>query len=155
MIAEEWARAREFTVAVIGNGPQRRGFPVARVLSERDLFLTSVAKERGEATTSPVVDAALRKRLEDLAVAAANALQLADLGRVDILEDAEGHLFAIDVNTLPVLHFASPYAACLHHGYGAGYGDAILAVIAVAALRHGMTSPPAMQTAHAQMLAAT
>jgi D-alanine-D-alanine ligase len=158
-IAEEWVRAREFTVAVIGNDVQRRAFPLEVVVPEQDRFLTAEIKQHTLAgTTTPVVDVVLSERLEDLAIAVAAALRIDDWCRVDILKDADGNLYVIDVNTLPGLRRqrkrVSYFPLCLQYAYSAGFADTILALVAVGLLRHGIALPPAVQAAHTKMLSA-
>jgi cysteine desulfurase / selenocysteine lyase len=157
-LVEEWIRAHEFTVAVIGNGPERRGFPLEVVVPDNALFLTADVKQRSLlGTTQPVSDPTLTAQLEELAIAVAAALGIADWCRVDVLQDADGFLHTIDVNTLPGLRRqhqrVSYYPLCLQYACGADFAATLLALIAVSLRRHTMPLPHAVRAAHEKLFA--
>jgi D-alanine-D-alanine ligase len=143
LIAETWSRAREFTVALIGNRAQWYAFPVEIVVPHEVGYLTEGLKLAGAIeTTAPVTAQALRKRLAAIAVAAADCLIVRDCVRMEILMDGAGELFVIDVNTLPGLrpgpHHQSYQLSCLAANLGFGQAETVLSIIASAARRLGL-----------------
>ncbi|MGH3938916.1 MAG: D-alanine--D-alanine ligase family protein [Pseudonocardiaceae bacterium] len=157
VIVEEWVHHIEFTVAVIGNGPERQGFPMEVALPPGEGFLSADVKLHMLAQTPvPVTDEHTRHRLADLAIATCVSLQIEDMARVDILGDESGELYVIDVNTLPGLRRAvqhiSYFPFCLRYGRGLDYPETILAMVGVALRRYRITMPPAIHAVCQKLL---
>lgn len=158
-LVEEWALQREFTVAVVGNGPERRGFPMQVRFPAGESFLTEdVKRHRLLHTPITVADEPVRRHLEELAVETTEAFGILDMARIDILEDATGRLAVIDVNTFPGLRQTSEHISyfpfCLRFGLGLDYAQSILAIVAAALRRYGLELPPAIRAVSDRLLGA-
>ncbi len=152
LFAEEWVREREYTVAVIGNGDGRRGFGIEIIVRDGDAFLTTECKDVG-AQRVAIADSVTRRRVESLAVAAAAAVSVDDWCRVDILQDADGAMYVIDVNALPGLRArVSDFPVCLRLRCAATHAETVLVVVGVGLLRRGLALPPSVAAAHAKVL---
>jgi len=150
ILAEEWCRSREFTIALLGNGDQRFAYPVEVVVPPGAYYLTEELKNSGaDKTTLPLTDLALRTALTDLAQRAAVALSLQDCARIEILLDAMGRLLIIDVNTLPGLRppgdaHQSYLLACLQANLCFGQRETVLSILAAALTRLSLPLSPAL-----------
>jgi D-alanine-D-alanine ligase len=140
---EEWCRYREFTVGVLGNGPGRIAAPLEIVLPGADAMLDAKAKAAGireairVARFDPKALAATR-----LALAACEALKIADWARIDVVMDKAGMPYVIDVNASPGLRHEeqhpSIYPLCFTLNAESTYNDVVRAVAASAAIRCGI-----------------
>jgi D-alanine-D-alanine ligase len=143
LLVEEWCRYREFTVGVLGNGPGRIAAPLEIVLPGADAMLDAKAKATGireairVARFDPKALAATR-----LALAACEALKIADWARIDIVMDKAGMPYVIDVNASPGLRHEeqhpSIYPLCFTLNSESTYNDVVRAVAASAAIRCGI-----------------
>ena len=143
LLVEEWCRYREFTVGVLGNGPGRIAAPLEIVLPGADAMLDAKAKAAGirEAIRverfDPKALAATR-----LALAACEALKIADWARIDIVIDKAGMPYVIDVNASPGLRHEeqhpSIYPLCFTLNAESTYNEVVRAVTASAAIRCGI-----------------
>lgn len=143
LLVEEWCRYREFTVGVLGNGPGRIAAPLEIVLPGADAMLDAKAKATGireairVARFDPKALAATR-----LALAACEALKIADWARIDIVIDKAGMPYVIDVNASPGLRHEeqhpSIYPLCFTLNAESTYNDVVRAVAASAAIRCGI-----------------
>lgn len=143
-LVEEFIEGREFTVGVLGNSPPR-ALPVVEVdfgaagrgargfysheLKSQDLITT-----RCPAQISP----ALTDRLQQLAVAAFRSLECLDYARIDFRVDSCGQPYILELNTLPGMkegYSDFPRAAA---AAGYTYQGLILALLGIAAERHGL-----------------
>jgi D-alanine-D-alanine ligase len=109
VLVEQFLPGREFTVAVLGNGPQ------ARVLGMMEILLQDgnpngvysyIAKERCEQLVQyrPHGKDLLFKQLEQLALQSYRLLQCRDAARVDIRCDGGNTPHFLEINPLPGLH---------------------------------------------------
>jgi D-alanine-D-alanine ligase len=114
VLAEQYLPGDEFTVAVLGNGPEARALPIIRyrfeTLPEGALPIMGYeAKWVWDDRTRPLevlecparVPTALALQIADTALAAARALGCRDWARVDIRLDANGVPNVVEVNPLP------------------------------------------------------
>ncbi len=99
LLVEERIAGREFTVAVL----EERALPVIEVRSKRTFFDYEAKYTKGETDylVPAPVDDALRERMQAVAVRAHECLGCRDLSRVDIMLNAAGELFVLEVNTVP------------------------------------------------------
>jgi D-alanine-D-alanine ligase len=111
VLVETFLSGREFTVGVLGTGPD------ARVLATMEVLLLPTAeaevysyanKEQSEEHCEyrlgrPDVDDEVR-RVEELALAAYRVLGCRDAGRVDLRSDAQGRPNFLEINPLAGLH---------------------------------------------------
>lgn len=143
ILVETWSRAREFTVAVLGNKAARRAFPTEVIVPPPYSYLTAEAKRQGAlATTVPIYEQDLHERVSSLAISVADRLGLRDCVRMEILLDRTGDLSVIDVNTLPGLRpgpeHQSYLLSCLAANLGFNQSETVLIIIAAAARRNGL-----------------
>ena len=87
-------RPRHIEVQVLADG---RGDAVS--LGERECSIQRRHQKIVEEAPSPAVDAALRERLGEAALAVARAAGYANAGTVEFLVDAAGHFYFLEVNT--------------------------------------------------------
>jgi D-alanine-D-alanine ligase len=126
VLVEEYVEGREFYVGILGNAePQPlpiveldfSGFPTdrPRIASWQAKWGTDGAGAGAEyaGTTSIIprdLDAALATRMQEVAVAAFQALRLRDYGRIDLRVDAEGEIHVIEVNPNCYLECSGEFA---------------------------------------------
>lgn len=107
-LVEEFIEGQEFTVAIIGNQPAEAQ-PVVQIKIEGKLdlgrlFYTFEHIRSGADYVCPApIDAALRERLETVALQTYRAVDCVDFGRVDIRVDQEGRPYVLEINPLPSL----------------------------------------------------
>jgi len=143
LLVEKWCRYREFTVGVLGNGPGRIAAPLEIVLPGEGAMLDAKAKATGirEAIRVARFDPKALAATQ-LALAACEALKIADWARIDIVMDKTGMLYVIDVNASPGLRYEekhpSIYPLCFILNAEGTYKDVVRAVAASAAIRCGI-----------------
>lgn len=130
---------REFTVSIIGNGPDKLLLPSELVPQngKRPLVLTHETKD-GEPGNRPVEPEfvkqdSLRRRLSMLATKMFNTCGLRDYARADIMMDSEDSLYAIEINGQTVFE---SYFLTGPAGIGMDYNATVNAVIYASILRH-------------------
>jgi D-alanine-D-alanine ligase len=151
---EEFLPGREFTVAVLGNGPEARILPPVEIrfdsLPEGAPALYGwEAKWVWDTPEAPLsifecpapVDARLLEALEKATLGAFHALGCRDWARIDLRLDATGEPHVLEVNPLPGIlpdprqNSCFPKAA---RAAGLGYEEMILAVLDAGLRRLGM-----------------
>jgi D-alanine-D-alanine ligase len=141
-LVERYLAGPEFTVGVLGNGPEARAIGALEVsvldsndgvygFLQKEVWVTRVAY-------TPVGSAVLRDGLTKLAVKAYHVLECKDAGRVDIRLDEAGNMQLLEVNPLPGLHpthsdlpMMAPYA-------GLSYEDMIGEILCHSIKRWGL-----------------
>jgi D-alanine-D-alanine ligase len=109
VLVERFLPGREFNASILAYGPPRVLPPSEVVFSEEmpePQILTYASKWRPQDPTyraampvcPPQVPQALRQEIEDLALAAYEAVGAPPYARVDLRGDAQGHLFVLEVN---------------------------------------------------------
>ena len=133
---------REFTVSIIGNGPNKLLMPSELVPQngKRPLVLTHEIKD-GEPGNRPVEPEfvkqdSLRRRLSMLAAKMFDTCGLRDYARADIMMDSEGSLYGIEINGQTVFE---SYFLTGPGGVGMDYTATVNAVIYASILRHQKT----------------
>ena len=132
------ARAREFEVAVLGNDRPQASI-VGEIIPGKE-FYDYEAKYLSEGSV-PVIPAPLSKResrkIQEMAIAAFRACDLAGLARVDFLAEPDGkrRTFVNEVNTMPGFTQISMYPK-LWEASGLSYKDLITRLIELALERH-------------------
>jgi D-alanine-D-alanine ligase len=131
VLAERWIAGGEFTVAILGG----EALPVIRLETPRE-FYDYEAKYQAESTQYHCpsgLDAATEQRFQQLALAAFDAVGARSWGRVDLMADADGNPWLLEINTVPGLtdHSLVPMAA---RAAGIGFEDLILRILADARL---------------------
>jgi D-alanine-D-alanine ligase len=157
VVIEEYIRGREFTVALLGNRPTYKAFPVEiRRPSDRQVIDSSLKSGSLHSLVRLVDEDRTRDRLSRLACAVGDALDLTDWARIDVLEGDDGVLHVIDVNTLPGLRQSPENPSLLpymiHLSLGVDYRTLVTGLVGISMDRHGILSPPDIETARARLL---
>lgn len=108
VLVETYLPGREFTVGVVGTGPEARALGTMEVslLDQAEPHsYTYVNKERCEELIRYTISPAdLAAEAEAVALAAWRGLGCRDAGRVDLRQGADGKLYFLEVNPLSGLH---------------------------------------------------
>ena len=99
LLAERKIEGREFTVGILGN----RALPVIELKPKRTFYDYKAKYTKGmtEYRVPAPVSAAVRRRLQRVALKAHRALGLRDFSRVDMMADSKGHLYVLEANSIP------------------------------------------------------
>lgn len=127
VIAERWIDGPEYTVAILGDD----ALPVIR-LETPHAFYDYQAKYEADTTRYHCpcgLPAEQEARLQRLAKAAFLALGCHGWGRVDLISDAQGHPWIIEINTVPGMtdHSLVPMAA---KAAGINFPDLVCTILA-------------------------
>jgi D-alanine-D-alanine ligase len=111
VFAEQWIVGKEYTVAIVGNEP----LPVIQIETP-GRFYDYHAKYEADTTRylcPPPLDSGALIELQTLALSAFAAIDGYGWGRIDLLQDAHGENYLIEVNTVPGMtgHSLVPKAA--------------------------------------------
>jgi D-alanine-D-alanine ligase len=139
-LVEEYLPGREFTTAILGTGP------AAEVLGTMEFTIASGApaadysyevKEQCESYVKyfEMPRGALRDEVEALSLAAYQALECRDTGRVDVRLDAQDRPCFIEINPLPGLHPTHSDLPMIATQQGMAYEDLIGRIVASALSR--------------------
>lgn len=109
VLVEEYLPGREFTVGILGTGLRSEVLGTIEIVvkgSKHKSIYSYTTKELCEKLVDyiPVPDAAIRKKVEALALASYRVLECRDGARVDIRIDHNGQPAFMEVNPLPGLH---------------------------------------------------
>lgn len=111
VIAEQFVQGQEYTVAILNDKP----LPAIRLETPRDFY--DYAAKYQENTTQYLcpcgLDAATEQKMQVLALQAFDSVGAAKWGRVDIMRNAAGDFYLLEVNTVPGMtdHSLVPMAA--------------------------------------------
>jgi D-alanine-D-alanine ligase len=153
-LVEQWLPGREFTCAILGNGPGARLLPVVEVdfdaLPRGAAPLYSYeAKWLWDTPADPLaifqcparLARSLARQIEQTVLAAYRVLRCRDWARIDVRCDARGVPHILEVNPLPgvlpdpAMNSCFPKAA---RAAGLDYGSMIRVVLRAGAARHGI-----------------
>ena len=126
VFAEQWIVGREYTVAIVGNEP----LPVIQIETP-GRFYDYQAKYEADTTRylcPPPLDSGALIELQTLALSAFAAIDGYGWGRIDLLQDAHGENYLIEVNTVPGMtgHSLVPKAAAQA---GIGFDELCLRIL--------------------------
>jgi D-alanine-D-alanine ligase len=111
VFAEQWITGKEYTVAVIGE----TALPIIRLETPNQFydFEAKYVSESTEYLCPCGLAEKAEKEMHSLALKACKALSVSGWGRVDLMVDAEGKPWLIEVNTIPGMtdHSLVPMAA--------------------------------------------
>jgi len=110
-LIEKAIEGSEWTLGVIDDDP----LPLIQIRTDRGFFDFTAKYEDDETGYhfDPVIDETIRKRIESAALAACRALGTSGIARADVMLDAEGNPWVLEVNTIPGMtdHSLVPKAA--------------------------------------------
>lgn len=144
-LVEEYIEGREFYVGVIGNR-KPIAFPPIEVdfsglpegmpfiLGRRAKWVKSSKEYKGTRSKLANVPVDLRRRLEEVSIAAYRALRVRDYGRIDLRLAPTGEVYVIEVNASCYLDPASEFAVAAQAG-GIGYTDLVNVIARLAMAR--------------------
>jgi D-alanine-D-alanine ligase len=159
-LVEQLLPGREFTVGLIGNplepGEVRgsdiydaRGYhffpPLeidANVGVGKGLYNTAAKSYKPGEEGAPLylcpadIPAALEAEMSELALAAFEAIDALDVGRVDFRLGSDGRPYMIEINTLPGLNPVLSDLCIMAHAEGMAYADLINEIVALALARY-------------------
>ncbi|MFH0919969.1 MAG: D-alanine--D-alanine ligase [Fibrobacterota bacterium] len=139
VLVEEFLPGREFTVGIVGEGRTAESVGVMEVIlldtAEKEVY-TYLNKEKCEERVEyrKPVDA-LGKQAEEVALAAWQALDCRDAGRVDVRADKNGNVHFMEVNPLAGLHPEHSDLPILCTLYGIPFRELIRRIMAGAVKR--------------------
>ena len=147
VLVEQYIAGREFTASILGD----EVLPLIEIKTPTG-FYSNRLKEIDPTGVVRVCPADVpRRKLEQIrriARAAMKHLELVDIARVDMLMDAEGNVFVLEVNPLPLLlpnpQEASFVASSLAAGYS--YTEMVNRIVAISAERLGIPVETQPQT---------
>lgn len=140
LLVEEFIRGRELTVGIVGH----QALPVIEIRPKKDgefydfankyNFLNPQAAGADHFCPAPLSDEVTR-RVQEIALAAKDALDLQVYSRVDILLTADDEPFVLEINTIPGMTPVSllPEAAA---AAGISYAELCARVLALSLARH-------------------
>ena len=150
-LIEDFLPGREFTVALLGNGPSLRVLPIVEInlgvlpegvnpiYSYEAKWLWDQEERPLDIFTCPAaLDPFLQKRIEEICKQAFNALGCRDWCRIDVRLDRDGHPHIIELNPLPGILPRPEQNSCFPkaaRAAGLSYADTILAVVDAASQR--------------------
>lgn len=99
VLVEEFVQGKELTVGVVGD----EAFPVVEIVPKVDFYSyeNKYTKGASEYFCPARLDAETTARVQEAALAAHRSLGLEVYSRVDVLLDAQGNPYVLEVNTIP------------------------------------------------------
>ncbi|TFG87510.1 MAG: D-alanine--D-alanine ligase [Gemmatimonadales bacterium] len=141
VLVEEYLPGREFTVGLLGGGPDARVLGIMEVAMRHggELIYSYETKERCEELINytRASDDPLAPALREMALGAYRALELRDGGRVDLRCDRAGRPCFIEANPLPGLHPTHSDLPMIATQEGMDYPTLLGSIIDAAWSRHG------------------
>ncbi len=153
-LIEDFLPGREFTVAMLGNGPGLRALPIVEInfatlpqgvnpiYSFEAKWVWDREEDPLQIFTCPAkIDASLRHAIETVCKRAFNALGCRDWCRIDVRLDAGGQPQVIELNPLPGILPRPEQNSCFPkaaRAAGLSYQQTILAVVDAASRRLGL-----------------
>ena len=148
LLAEQYIDGREFTVGIIGNGPDIRVFEPMEIIYSKlkghyKVYSYEVKQNYRDYISykcPPDLPSELIVKMKNTAEAVYKILGCLDLARIDFRLSEDGCLFFIEINPLPGL--APDYSDFpMLAGYnGMEYDDLIRAIVSCALKRYGMNA---------------
>jgi D-alanine-D-alanine ligase len=154
-LVEKFLSGREFTVALLGNDPSLRVFPVVELRLDKlprgvNPIYSYEAKWVWDQTDHPIemydcpanIDARLNARIEEICAQAYRVLRVRDWCRMDVRLDEQGEPNILELNPLPGIlpnpddHSCFPMAA---RKAGLNYHQLLNTVLEAAAQRYGIS----------------
>ena len=153
-LVEGYLAGREFTCAILGNGPDARALPIIEInfaalpkdavpiYSYEAKWIWDRPEEPLDIFRCPAeVDPQLAAAIERTSLAAYRVLRCRDWARIDLRCDERGVPHVLEVNPLPGIHPDPAMHSCLPkaaRAAGLDYSEMILSVLRAGAARHGL-----------------
>ncbi len=154
-LVEEFLPGREFTVAMLGNGPTLRTLPIVEINFDTlpvgvNPIYSYEAKWLWDREEDPLqifacpapLEPLLQKQIEAVCRQAFVAMGCRDWCRIDVRLDADGHPNIIELNPLPGILPRPEQNSCFPkaaRAAGLSYEQMILSVVEAAAARYGLS----------------
>ena len=155
VLLEEFLPGREFTVAMLGNGPELRALPIVEInfatlpkgvnpiYSYEAKWLWDREEDPLQIFTCPAkIDPVLQGEIEAVSKQAFRVMGCRDWCRIDVRLDALGHPQVIEMNPLPGILPRPEQNSCFPkaaRAAGLSYEELILTVVDVASRRLGLS----------------
>lgn len=138
VLAEQFITGRELTIAILGSREQARALPIIEIVAPQgnyDYQNKYFTDDTKYLCPAPLSDEAA-KRVADIAVRAYRALDCEGWGRADVILDAAGEPWLLEMNTSPGMtgHSLVPMAA---KAVGMSYSDLCMHILADARCKVG------------------
>jgi D-alanine-D-alanine ligase len=144
VLVETFLPGREFTVGIVGNGPQARSLGVMEVIlldhSEPEVYSYHNKEFCEELVEYRAVGDPEAMKAVEVAIASYRALGCRDAGRVDLRSDAAGIPHFIEINPLAGLHPEHSDLCIIATKYGISYQKLITDIVQAALQRTGLIS---------------
>ena len=141
VLVEPFLPGREFTVGIVGTGPDARCLGVLEVVfgkrAEIDAYTYQNKADYKERVAYELVHDAEARQAEGVALAAWRCLGCCDAGRVDVRADELGRAQFVEVNPLAGLHPVDSDLPILNRRAGSSYHELIAEIVASAVARTG------------------
>ena len=146
LLAEQYIDGREFTVGVIGNGPDARVFEPMEIVYDKlrgqyKIYSYEVKKNFRDYISykcPPDLPSELTIQIKRDAEVVYRALGCQDFARIDFRLSKDGHIFFIEANLLPGLAPGFSDFPMLADFNGIGYDNLIREILYCALKRYGM-----------------
>lgn len=154
-LVEEYLPGREFTIAVLGNGPRTQVLPIVELCFEclppgARAIHSFEAKWEWDTPQHPLpifqcpapLEDGLREQLERLALQSYRVMRCRDWCRIDLRCDARGQPFLVELNPLPGVLPRPEENSCFPkaaRAAGLSYDELINRVLDAALERYGLT----------------
>jgi D-alanine-D-alanine ligase len=146
MLVENYIKGREFTVGLLGNGPDLKVFEPMEICylhdeREKQIYSYTVKtnyKKYVEYRCPSSLDAKTIRKMKETAERIYNALDCRDLSRIDFRLSEDGGIYFIEINPLPGLAPGYSDYPMLAEFCGMSYRELILNVLNSALKRYGM-----------------
>ena len=149
LLVEKFVSGRELTIGILGD----QALPIIEIIPKGGFydfntkcpFLNPTAGASAQHVCPAKIDAALTKKIQELALQAFRALGLMVYARVDVILSDTGEAFVLEANTIPGMTETSllPEAAAV---VGISYADLCLRIIALSSLRQSSSGQVRLKT---------
>jgi len=144
-LVEYYLVGREFTVGIVGNGPDAKLIGICEILlrdgAEANVYSLHNKELCEELVTYAPADDAEAKRAGELALIAYRALECRDTARIDFRSDARGEPYFLEANPLAGLHPHHSDLPILAAQSGIDYVTLIGMILDAGLKRYGLTRP--------------
>ncbi len=139
-LVEEFIDGREFAVSLLGNDPVEV-LPIVELAYPDQRVKAFTLEDKYHKTSNepqklvPTLEPALKKRLEELAIACFRACHCRDYARVDFRVDAEGTPYVLEINSMASLGAGGSYVYSAEHA-GYSFQSLMCRILDVAGARY-------------------